>query len=243
MNKDDAINKLKARIGQIREVKATAHFGAAFKKWQRDTCVALKKIFPDAPDYVTDFMKIKYEPVPGSAGTPDGDLARAYIFGLEHAEVFIESCTQEVQEYWDDSTSNTNRLPTEPYVDTARIQELSRITSDQYDLSKLLRLCNELSAAHEHGLNYSVIMLLRSILDHVPPIFGCSTFAQVASQIGGSSDKALLSRLEETSRKLADIHLHRQARKKEPALNPTQVNFKSELDFLLGEIVSTLHKN
>lgn len=241
MRKDDAIAKLRGQIEQIRSVKATARFGATFQKWHRDTRVVLAKVFPDEPGHVKEFAGIRFKLMAYSSGTPDSSFQAAYIRGLEHAEVFLESCIREIDEYWETDSNRISGANLEPYVDLKRLDEIGPIRSTSYDLSKLTTLCREMNIAHANGATYSVIMLLRSILDHVPPIFDCQTFSQVASQIGGKSKKVLLSRLEETSRELANVHLHQHIRRKEPALTATQVNFRSELDLLLAEVVHALH--
>jgi hypothetical protein len=48
-------------------------------------------------------------------------------------------------------------------------------------------------------------MLTRAILDHVPPVFGVNTFAEVAINHGGRSLKEAMSHLENGSRKIADL--------------------------------------
>ena len=81
-------------------------------------------------------------------------------------------------------------------------------------------------------------MLLRAVIDHVPPVFGVRTFAEVASNYeGGRSFRSMMRRLDEGLRKAADIHLHSAIRKKEVLPEFTQVNFRSELDFLLSEVI------
>ena len=57
-----------------------------------------------------------------------------------------------------------------PYVSHERIAELRAINSSDWDLRKLIRLCEELNAAYQGGNYLSVAMLLRAIADHVPPI-------------------------------------------------------------------------
>lgn len=240
MTKEKAILLLKRYIDQIGQVKTTARFGATFKKWHRDTSVALGKIFPDEPGHVQEFAKIRYTLSTLASSTPDSKYQSAYDTGLEHAEVFLRSCIDEIEEYWDkDATPTTKDAPA--YVDKGRIDELASIRSTTFDLAKLIRLCEELNTNYAAGNHYFVIMLTRSILDHVPPVFAAKSFAEVANQIKGKSKKDLLQRLEQTSRKLADIHLHQQIRKKEALPNPTQINFASELDVLLSEVIHELH--
>jgi hypothetical protein len=77
-------------------------------------------------------------------------------------------------------------------------------------------------------------------LDHVPPIFGCKSFAEVSNNYsGGKSFKESMKRLEDSSRKIADSYLHTQIRKSESLPNPTQVDFSNDLDVLLAEIART----
>lgn len=84
-------------------------------------------------------------------------------------------------------------------------------------------------------------MLVRSILDHVPPEFSCKSFSEVANNYAGSkSFKQSMAHLENSSRKIADAHLHTQIRKTESLPNKTQVNFTNDLDVLLAEIARIL---
>ena len=85
-------------------------------------------------------------------------------------------------------------------------------------------------------------MLLRAILDHVPPIFNMQNFSEVANNYsnGNRSFKGHMKRLDETARKIADSHLHVQIRSKEVLPTPVQVEFKQELDLLLSEVVRIL---
>lgn len=127
---------------------------------------------------------------------------------------------------------------TNQYVDVTRIKELMSIKSDKLDLTKLIRFCEEINSAYQSKNYFSVIFLLRAILDHTPPIFGYNTFNQVCGAYGKKSFKEISTKLNLSSRKLADSYLHDPIRKKETLPNITQVNFSQELDFLLGEIVS-----
>ena len=84
-------------------------------------------------------------------------------------------------------------------------------------------------------------MLVRAIIDHVPPIFNCKNFSEVGNNYAGSkSFKDAMIHLDKSSRKIADQYLHGQIRSSEVLPNATQVNFSTDLDFLLGEIVRIL---
>jgi len=62
-----------------------------------------------------------------------------------------------------------------------RIEEMGGLTAKDYDLTKLIRLCQELNAAYDDDSYMSIGMLVRSIVDHVPPIFSAKTFTEVAN--------------------------------------------------------------
>lgn len=126
------------------------------------------------------------------------------------------------------------------YVNVDRIENLKK-TNSSFDLSRLIRMCEELNNTFEENNFLSVCMLLRAILDHIPPIFGCNNFTEIANNYTGSkSFKESMKRLSESSRKIADMYLHVQIRTKETLPNNTQVDFSNELDVLLAEIIRIL---
>lgn len=127
------------------------------------------------------------------------------------------------------------------FVDLGRIEELQAITSSNFDLSKLIRLCEELNICYANDCFLSVAMLGRAILDHVPPIFGLAKFSEVANNYrGAKSFKKSMEHLENSLRNIADHHLHVRIRNKESLPTGTQVNFSADLDVLLAEIVRLL---
>jgi hypothetical protein len=127
------------------------------------------------------------------------------------------------------------------YVDAVRISELKAVSSPKFDLSKLIRLCEELNISFAIECYFSTAMLVRSIIDHVPPVLGFKTFSEAANNYsGGRSIKESLQRLDLSCRKIADQHLHLQIRRTESLPSRTQVDFSNDLDVLLAEIARTL---
>ena len=84
-------------------------------------------------------------------------------------------------------------------------------------------------------------MLLRTVLNHVPPVLGYDTFAEVANNYGSAksqkSFKASMQRLQNSLRNIADMHLHSPIRSREDVPTATQVDFAADLDVLLGEVI------
>lgn len=124
------------------------------------------------------------------------------------------------------------------FVNLDRIKELiaSQTISD-FDLSALIRRCEELNVCYTNKAYYSVGMLVRSIIDHIPPVFGKVNFAEVAGAHGAKSFKDSMMHLEKSSRKIADSILHTHIRRKESLPNDTQIDFSRDLDVLLAEIL------
>lgn len=126
------------------------------------------------------------------------------------------------------------------YVDPSRITELRHLTGPRFSTVKLVRLCEELNACMATESYLAAIMLLRAIKDHVPPIFGCQSFNQVVSQTNGKSFHSQLERLNSQAKDVADRFLHGPIGSTEGLPKFTQVDFRSELDALLGEVVAHL---
>jgi len=137
--------------------------------------------------------------------------------------------------------SSHGALATAPlsiFIDPSRLSDLRTLKVTGHDLTRLVRLCEELNACWQVGAYYAVIMLTRAIIDHVPPLFGCKSFAEVANNYAGSkSFKESMNHLERGARSIADQHLHVQIRAVESLPNATQVNFSQSLDLLLAEII------
>ncbi len=126
----------------------------------------------------------------------------------------------------------------ESYISEQRLNELSELQHSKYDLTKLLELLREINISNRHHMYLSVAILVRAVLDHIPPILDCKNFAEVSNNYkGGTSFKKQMLHMQNSFRNIADSHLHQQIRKSEVLPTFNQVNFKADLDVLLSEIV------
>lgn len=142
--------------------------------------------------------------------------------------------------------STQNLPPGEPVhpggftlVADSRLAQLHACTPTKLDFKKLIRLCDELNTAYSQGCYLAVIMLTRSLLDHVAPAFGKTKFTEVVNNYGGGgrSFTEVMQGLEDAARKIADAYLHMPMRAVETLPTPQQVNFGPQLDTLLAEVV------
>ena len=128
------------------------------------------------------------------------------------------------------------------FVNLNRIKELEKTSSSEFDLTKLIKLCNEINFNYEENNFLSVGILCRTILNHIPPIFGFRKFSEVANNYGTKSFKDSMSNLDNSMRKIADGFLHTTIRKKESLPNETQIDFRQALDVLIEEILRKLNE-
>lgn len=122
-------------------------------------------------------------------------------------------------------------------ISETRLSDLRALSSESFDFKKLVRLCEEINTSYSEKCYFATAMLIRAVLDHVPPIFGKNTFAEVANNYGGKSFKMTMQHLEQASRSVADGYLHQPIRRKESLPTAQQVNCGQQLDALLEEIV------
>lgn len=123
------------------------------------------------------------------------------------------------------------------YINRDRINQLESIESKDFDLSRLIQICKEINSSRKNENYIALGSLLRVLIDHIPPLLGYETFKEVASNYPGKSLKATFQHLENGCRKISDGLLHQKIRKKESLPTFTQVNFSTDIDVLLGEII------
>jgi len=135
----------------------------------------------------------------------------------------------------------SRRFKNPAFVDQQRIDALKTISNSQFDLSKLIRLCEEINDAFRSENYFSVGVLVRAVIDHIPPIFGMKSFGELANNLGSKSFKDVMCNLDNFNRKIADGILHTHIRRKEFLPNFTSVDCRSGVDLLLSEIINELN--
>jgi hypothetical protein len=127
-----------------------------------------------------------------------------FIGGPSYAAVLeaIQILRGAVNQHWRQlSAPNSTRTAKPAYVDLKQIAELRSIANKQWDFSRLVQLCVELNAAHEQDSYLTIAILVRTIADHIPPIFGQPSFQGVANNSSDKSFKASMTHLDGSLRK------------------------------------------
>lgn len=128
--------------------------------------------------------------------------------------------------------------PNTLFINPAHIEKLGSFKGTNFDPARLILIAKELNKAYIERCYFSCGILIRSILDHIPPVFGKTSFGEVASNYAGSrSFKDAMTHLEKTSRKIADGLLHGQIRQTESLPTHNQIDFRQAVDFLISEAI------
>jgi hypothetical protein len=131
------------------------------------------------------------------------------------------------------------RVGPEPelFVDASVIKGLRAADKSVFDLSRVAHICTELNSCFGNGNYIACTLLLRTILNHLPPVFGHTTFSQVVAHAGRST-KDLWAVLDEVARDVADYQAHGLVGKTQFAPTKSQIEpFRAPLEVLLHEVI------
>jgi len=134
--------------------------------------------------------------------------------------------------------SDSNFQTKSSYIDLNKIDKIKKIKNERYDFSKAIEILNQINLAHEQSMFFTIGMLVRALIDHIPPLFECNNFNEVSNNYKGSTSfKKLMKKLQDSLRNISDSFLHDQIRKREELPSFNQVNFIPEVDALLSELI------
>ena len=108
MEANRAIKILERQREIGRKLRDVEKFSPEFKKWKRDTEIAIERIFPLGSRNIKDFGKINYLPSAFSIGTHDSKFQHAYVRGLDDADAILASMIDEIKDY---SADELNEAP------------------------------------------------------------------------------------------------------------------------------------
>jgi hypothetical protein len=157
-------------------------------------------------------------------------ITEAYTLRAE-----LQASIDHLREVSADSTYGTSVKSNAAFLELSVLAALRQAKSQKFDCTKLVRFCEELNDAYGRGNYLSCALLIRAIMNHVPPVFGCRTFAELTAQ-SGKSLKAIFERLEDDARPIADLHSHALIRAKESLPTKHQVEpYKASFELLIQE--------
>lgn len=104
LSKSKAIKKINEQAAVVESLVKVRRDSSEFKKWKRDTEIAIDNIFGHESRHIKDFQNIKYSMVFFSSATPESEFQNRYIKGLENAKAVLVSMAEEIDEYWDNES-------------------------------------------------------------------------------------------------------------------------------------------
>ncbi len=117
MIKEEAIKKLSTLKTRGEHISKSRRGDPDFKKWHRDTEVAIERIFGEGTRHTKDFTKIRYSLGVVTSNTTDADFDRRFKAGLNEALTVIASFIDEIDEYWNNEPDSHQA----PYTDSEKI--------------------------------------------------------------------------------------------------------------------------
>ena len=220
-----AEKKIEILNGQIKKL-GSSDFD--FRNWLKETQNLLDLIFENAD--------VKKHQLKTATQRPDYMIAGVDIEKLKvDWRKLIEGFRYEIELLMDEQP--TIALDNEDFINSERIDQLKSLSSQDFDFSKLIGICQELNSNFSNRNYLSVSMLCRALIDHVAPVFNKRFFNEVANNYGSMSFKKNMLHLNNSLRNIADTYLHQPIRKKESLPNKTQIDFKNDIDVLLAEII------
>lgn len=126
------------------------------------------------------------------------------------------------------------------FISIEIVTELKILKNPSFDLRKLIQFVKELNDNYRNENIISVLLIGRTILNYIPPIFNYKTFKEVVNN-SSRSQKLIFEFLEEAFRKEADFHTHNVISKSESLPSERQIEpFMANFEFLFQEIISRL---
>jgi hypothetical protein len=128
----------------------------------------------------------------------------------------------------------------EHFVSPSIVDRLKTVGVSSFHTVKLVGYCHELNSSYYHGNIVACLLLIRTIMNHIPPLFGQQNFEQVAANVPRSL-KDTFTHLQSGVRKLADMYAHTPIRRREAYPTRSQIDpYKAQVEVLLQETLCRL---
>lgn len=133
MNKNEAKGRLETLKDRAQPLLNMSNGSQEFKKWHRDTEVAIERIFGEGTRHSQDFEDISYSLSFFTSNTPDSAFELAYKSGVRTAITVIESFIDEIEEYWQEEVAEPQA------IETGAVEKIKLIISRFHQVARQLR--------------------------------------------------------------------------------------------------------
>jgi hypothetical protein len=215
------VEELENLFGKLDTVKLYVEPGhKTTKDWLANVAGVLKNL--DEGDY-QEFMNLRkyiYRSVHDREARKD------------HAEQIDNFVRQKVAEY---KRHNFDvQKQTVMYINQEILESFIK-KHDSFNYKKLIKILGELNYNFAAGYQYASSMLIRAVLDHIPPIFGYTSFEEVVNNYSwDKTDKEYMKKLLDFKNN-ADDALHRQISEDQDLLEMDNLPNSNRINRLLQE--------
>jgi hypothetical protein len=143
------------------------------------------------------------------------------IYDVYSSKAYLDAISSDIASDLENTEMSETGSRT-PVISPVLIKALREAKPNSFDASRLAEYCREINSGFAHGNLISCILLMRAVLNHVPPVFGHTDFSQVVANVGRSL-KDSFEHLDESLRKIGDLYTHQHIRKKDHLPTPGQV--------------------
>ena len=160
MTKSKSIEKLSAQKKIAEDIIHLRHGNDTFKKWRRDTEIAIERIFGKETRHFKDFTQIDYSSCVGMpiGGIPDSEWQNRYKEGIKSAIIVLSSFIDEINEDCDEEQSD------ETLLDTSAIAKIELIIRNFHSVARKLQLRYSNRSTIEINDEYDVQYLFSALL-------------------------------------------------------------------------------
>lgn len=158
MHKDEAKSRLETLKERAHPLLQLRSGSQDFKKWHRDTEVAIERIFGEGTRHSQDFEDISYFLGFFTNNTSDTAFEEAYQRGVNTAITVIESFIDEIGEYWEEGIDEPVR------AELGAIEKVTVLISRFHQVARQLRSRHSDRSTIEIEDEYDVQDLFHSLL-------------------------------------------------------------------------------
>lgn len=125
------------------------------------------------------------------------------------------------------------------YVNETLIDQLREFPSKPFDFTRLIEMCRSLNIVYRGNGHMVTAMIVRTIANHIAPIFGQPNFTAVVNSYAkkGTSFQRHMERLDHSLKHIADRILHDQIRPNDPLPPAEGLDFRGSVQELLAEVI------
>jgi hypothetical protein len=162
------------------------------------------------------------------------------LYSAFDAKAELDGLSTDLEEALEVADSSPRQLHAGWIVDPDLISKIEQSNGSRLNVVHLVRVLREINSSLAHGNVVATALLMRAVLNHVPPVWGHQNFDRVVASVGRSLKDSYMH-LEDGLRKIADFHTHKRIDETDTYPSRAQVEpFKPQFELLLQNVLAAL---